>query len=232
MGKRLVALTGAGISAESGLRTFRDAGGLWEGYRVEDVATPEAWAANPEMVLQFYNERRKQALTAEPNAAHHLLKKLEDFFEVHIITQNVDPLHERAGSTTIVHLHGELFKARSTHNPSIVLEMTDWQLNLGDHCPLGSQLRPHIVWFGEEVPLIPLAARIISEADVVLIIGTSMVVYPAAGLIDYAPYGIPVYVIDPQPPPISKKYQVKGIQAKASAGMQQIFDELVLLAKA
>lgn len=217
--KRLVVLSGAGISAESGLRTFRDAGGLWEGYKIEEVATPEAWRKNPGLVLDFYNERRKQALQAVPNTAHQALKTLEEYFDVHIITQNVDNLHEQAGSTNVLHLHGELFKARSTKNPSYSITLNSWELRIGELCPWGSQLRPQIVWFGEEVPLIPIAAECIRTADVVLIVGTALVVYPAAGLIEYAPRTAPVYVIDPNPPTVYNRPNVKSIHATATVGM-------------
>ncbi len=225
--KHLVILSGAGLSAESGLRTFRDAGGLWEGYRVEDVATPEAWHKDKELVLRFYNERRKQALGAEPNDAHKSIADLEHHFHVEVITQNVDNLHERAGSNRVMHLHGELFKARSTRNPSLVYPIEGAELNLGDLCELGSQLRPHIVWFGEEVPLIPLAAEKVSQADILIIVGTSMVVYPAAGLVHYAPVGTPVYVIDPNPPAINGHFRVLPIAEKAVAGMKKVRELLL-----
>lgn len=227
--KLLVVLSGAGISAESGLRTFRDAGGLWEGHKIEDVATPEAWHKNPRLVLDFYNERRKQALNAKPNAAHIALKTLETYFDVHIITQNVDNLHEQAGSTKVLHLHGELFKARSTRDPLYVVPLEGWELNIGHLCPQGSQLRPHIVWFGEDVPLIVDAASIMQAADVVLVIGTALVVYPAAGLVQYAPSKAKIYVIDPNPPATYSK--VKTIQATATVGMEQILPELIELSK-
>lgn len=198
MKKKLVVLSGAGMSAESGLKTFRDADGLWEGHDVMEVASADGWIRNPELVLDFYNKRRAQLLQVEPNSGHQILAELEVDFEVSIITQNVDDLHERAGSTKVLHLHGELLKVKSTKTPDAPL---DWRtdLNLGDLDAHGYQLRPHIVWFGEEVPAMESAIEIISQADLVLIIGTSMQVYPAAGLIHYAPDQIPVYYIDPRP---------------------------------
>jgi len=195
--KNLVVLSGAGMSAESGLRTFRDMGGLWEEYDVTEVASPIAWENNRELVLRFYNERRKQLLEVKPNEGHIGLSELEAKFDVHIVTQNVDDLHERAGSSKILHLHGELKKARSTSDPSLVYEIDGWELKTGDLCEKGSQLRPHIVWFGEAVPAIEDAIPIVQNADVLVIIGTSLNVYPAAGLVQYASSDIPVYLIDP-----------------------------------
>ncbi|OAD46219.1 SIR2 family NAD-dependent protein deacylase [Polaribacter atrinae] len=196
--KRLVVLTGAGISAESGIQTFRDADGLWEGHNVMDVASPEGFAANPELVLNFYNERRKQLLEVSPNKGHVNLVALEKDYNVEIITQNVDDLHERAGSKNVTHLHGELLKVRSSADENIVL---DWEkdLVLGDLCPKKSQLRPHIVWFGEMVPMLDKAIEITKKADILVIIGTSMQVYPAAGLVDYVKRSTPIYFIDPKP---------------------------------
>ncbi len=196
--KKVVVLTGAGISAESGIKTFRDADGLWENHRIEDVATPEAWYKNPELVLEFYNQRRAQLATVEPNAGHRTLYDMEREFQVHIITQNVDDLHERAGSSQIMHLHGELKKVRSERFSNLVYTR-DGDVHLGDTCERGAQLRPHIVWFGEAVPMIEPAAKIVATADALLIIGTSLQVYPAAGLMAYAPVGIPVFYIDPNP---------------------------------
>jgi len=195
--KKIVVLTGAGISAESGLKTFRDSGGLWEDHRIEDVATFDGWQRNPQMVLNFYNERRKQLILAEPNAAHKALVKLEEKYDVQIITQNVDDLHERAGSTKVLHLHGELKKARSTVDENLVYELDGWELKMGDKCEKGSQLRPHIVWFGEAVPLIDQAARLSEKADIFIVIGTSLNVYPAAGLLEYVPEKASLYLIDP-----------------------------------
>ena len=201
--KKLVVLTGAGMSAESGIATFRGADGLWEGHRVEKVATPEAFRVNPELVLNFYNARRRNVFSASPNAGHLALVQLEKEFDVQIVTQNVDDLHERAGSSNILHLHGELMKSRSTADSSLIFDIDGKELNLGDTCPLGSQLRPHIVWFGEAVPLIETAAQIVNEADIVIIVGTSMQVYPAAGLINHVRNGVPIHLIDPNPPEIS-----------------------------
>lgn len=197
--KKLVILTGAGMSAESGVSTFRDAGGLWEQHRIEDVATPEGFRKNPELVLRFYNERRKQLLTVKPNEGHLGLVQLEKYFDIQIITQNVDNLHEQAGSTKVLHLHGELMKSRSTGPGAEVYDIHPEkpELNLGDKCPKGYQLRPHIVWFGEAVPEFENAIKIAEQADIFVIIGTSMQVYPAAGLIHYVPAGVPVYLIDP-----------------------------------
>lgn len=195
--KKLVVLTGAGMSQESGLMTFRDMGGLWEQYDVTEVASPIAWENDRELVLRFYNERRKQLLEVEPNNGHLALSELENDFQVDIITQNVDDLHERAGSSKILHLHGELRKARSTSDPSIITEIDGWELKSGDLCERGSQLRPHIVWFGESVPAIEDAVSIVQDADIFAIIGTSLNVYPAAGLIDYVPHDVPIYLIDP-----------------------------------
>lgn len=195
--KRLVVLSGAGISAESGIRTFREMGGLWEEYDINEVATPEAWARNPDLVLRFYNERRQALLNCQPNLGHLELARLEEFFDVQIITQNVDDLHERAGSSNILHLHGELRKVRSSADETLIHELDGWELKWGDKCKLGSQLRPHIVWFGEPVPMITKAIRIVQPADILLIVGTSMQVYPAASLIDYAHYDTPIYVVDP-----------------------------------
>lgn len=196
--KRLVVLTGAGMSAESGVKTFRDAGGLWEGHDVMEVASPQGFERNPELVLDFYNQRRRQLKEVEPNQGHINLKLLEDYFDVSIITQNVDDLHERAGSSNVLHLHGELRKVRSIKDESLVYSWTE-DLVLGDTNEIGHQLRPHIVWFGEEVPLLYDAAQITETADILVIIGTSMQVYPAASLIHYAKAGIPIYFIDPNP---------------------------------
>ena len=220
MKQHLVVLTGAGISAESGLRTFRDNNGLWEEYSIYDVATPEAWDSNPKLVLKFYNQRRQQLLKAEPNTAHAMLKELEDSFFVSIITQNIDDLHERAGSTNVLHLHGELKKARSTVNPNSIVTLKGWQLNWGDLCPEGSQLRPHVVWFGEDVPMMVKASKIASQADIMLIVGTSLNVYPAASLVHFVNPGTPLYVVDPNPIQISGP--VNHIQEKATTGMQKL----------
>ena len=202
MKRKLVVISGAGVSAESGVRTFRDAGGLWEGHAMEAVATPEAWSKDPELVLEFYNQRRRQLLEVQHNMAHSALAQMENDFDVTVITQNVDDLHERSGSSRVLHLHGELRKVRSTADINLIYPW-DKDLQLGDKCELGSQLRPHIVWFGEPVPMIELAAMYISQADTLIIVGTSLLVYPAAGLIHYAPSGIPVYYIDPKPADLS-----------------------------
>jgi len=225
--KRIVVLTGAGISAESGISTFRDSGGLWEKYDISEVATPQAWARNQQLVLEFYNQRRKQLLDVKPNQAHYALVALEEKYVVQIITQNVDDLHERAGSSNILHLHGELKKVRSTFDETLVHELEGWELKKGDTCVRGSQLRPHIVWFGEEVPLIPVAADICATADIMLIIGTSLNVYPAAGLVNYAPESCPVYVIDPAEVSVAHIPGVKVIKEKASKGASELVAELL-----
>jgi NAD-dependent deacetylase len=220
--KKLVVLTGAGISAESGIATFRDAGGLWEGYKIEDVATPEAWHKNQALVLDFYNQRRRKAHEVNPNRGHEILVELEKHFDVTIITQNVDDLHERAGSSRVIHLHGSLFESRSTKNPALVYKIKGTELNIGDTCELGSQLRPNIVWFGEAVPMIEVAADIAANADVFLVVGTSMVVYPAAGLIDYVPDSVKKYVVDPKKPEILHVPNLEFIVDKASTGMERV----------
>ena len=229
--KRLVVLTGAGMSAESGISTFRDSGGLWEQYPVKDVATPEGWRRNPALVLNFYNERRKQLLAAQPNEGHRGLAALERYFDVRIVTQNVDNLHERAGSTRVLHLHGELMKVRSTGPGEEVFDVdpAHYETHLGDLCPRGYQLRPHIVWFGEAVPNFPLAVEWVSQADVLVIIGTSMQVYPAAGLIHYAPANAPVYLIDPHE--VLDDPHVHFIQKGASEGVKEL-TEILLQAEA
>lgn len=223
--KKMVVLTGAGMSAESGLQTFRDANGLWEGHNVMDVATPEAFERDPKLVLEFYNQRRRQLLDVLPNNAHHNLKELEKYFNIHIITQNVDDLHERAGSSQIVHLHGELRKVRSYTNEKIVLEWSK-DLYLGDVDKNGDQLRPHIVWFGEAVPQLENAIEITKQADVLVIIGTSMQVYPAASLIHYVSSNTPIYFIDPAPS-ISKNTNTTIIKSGAQQGTKQLIKMLV-----
>ncbi|MCF8378554.1 MAG: NAD-dependent deacylase [Bacteroidales bacterium] len=217
--KKLVVLSGSGVSAESGLRTFREMGGLWEEYDVYEVASPEGWAANQDLVLRFYNERRKQLLNAQPNKAHKVLASLEDKFDVQIITQNVDNLHERAGSTKVLHLHGELLKSRSTIDPDLIYDIDGWELKKGDTCEKGSQLRPHIVWFGEAVDKIPEAAEFVKQADIFLVIGTSLNVYPAAGLIDFVKSSTEIYLIDPnEVAPIRREYHF--IQDTATRGIE------------
>ncbi len=214
--KKCVVLTGAGISAESGLQTFRDSGGLWEGYRVEDVCTPEAFARSPQIVIDFYNARRRAAAAAEPNAAHFALADLERAYDVQIITQNVDDLHERAGSGKVLHLHGELNKLRSTVDEN---EILPWQgdQTLADRDSRGRPLRPHIVWFGEAVPLIEEAVRLVEAADIVIVVGTSLKVYPAASLLHYARFGVPVYLIDPKP-----NVDVSGVEILAQTAVRGV----------
>ena len=226
--KTLVILTGAGMSAESGISTFRDAGGLWEKYRIEEVATPEAWATNPALVQEFYNARRKQLAEAQPNNGHKGLMELEQYFNVQIVTQNVDNLHERAGSSSVLHLHGELMKMRSSGPGREVFEVQPEKIefSIHDKCPKGYPLRPHIVWFGEEVPEIGNAARIVEKADILVIIGTSMQVYPAAGLLHYAQAGIPLYLIDPNDVEIHSN-RVTVIRKGASEGVKILKEELL-----
>ena len=220
--KKLIVLTGAGISAESGIATFRDVGGLWEGYKVEDVATPEAWRKDPALVLDFYNQRRKKALEVTPNRGHEILAELEQHFDVTVITQNVDNLHERAGSSKVLHLHGSLFESRSTMNPKLIYPITGSELNIGDKCERGSQLRPNIVWFGEAVLMMEVAADSAANADIFLVVGTSMVVYPAAGLIDYVPDFVKKYVVDPKKPEMVYVPNLEFIIDKASTGMERV----------
>lgn len=229
--KRVVFLTGAGMSAESGISTFRDSGGLWENYSVEDVASHSGWLRNPELVNNFYNERRKQLLKVHPNKGHLLLSQMEELFDVQVITQNVDNLHERAGSRCVLHLHGELMKVTSSRNPDDSrcireLDANDFEVHPGDLAADGSLLRPYIVFFEEAVPNITLAAEWVSKADVFVVVGTSLNVYPAAGLLGYAPHGIPIYVIDPKPVKIPYGLNVNYIQATASEGIELLFGEL------
>ena len=225
--KNLVVLTGAGMSAESGISTFRDSGGLWDRYPVEQVATPEGYAANPRLVIDFYNERRKQLLEVKPNRGHELLAELEQEFQVTVITQNVDNLHERAGSSHVIHLHGELTKVTSSlqpNNPEYIRELKpeEYEVHIGDLAPDGSQLRPFIVWFGEAVPMIETAVEYAEKADIFVIIGTSLNVYPAAGLLNYVPAGAPVYLIDPKQVAIASGRKVHVIQKGASEGMAEL----------
>jgi NAD-dependent protein deacetylase/lipoamidase len=224
--KKLVILTGAGMSAESGIKTFRDSGGLWEEYRVEDVASPEAWQRDPDLVQRFYNERRRQLEKAEPNPGHAGLAALEKDFDVHIITQNVDNLHERAGSTKILHLHGQLTQARSSKNPDLIIDIGYRDLLTGEKAPDGSLLRPHIVWFGEAVPAMEEAADIASYADVFAVIGTSLNVYPAAGLIQYVPLMTPVFLIDPKPVKVATGHEVRVIKEGAGKGVAILAEKL------
>ena len=220
--KTVVILTGAGMSAESGIKTFRDMGGIWEKYDVTEVASPQGWAKHPEVVLEFYNQRRKQLFESEPNKGHYGLAAMEEDYNVKIITQNVDDLHERAGSSTILHLHGELKKVRSTTDPSLIYELDHWELKLGDKCEKGSQLRPHIVWFGEAVPAIAEAEKIVKEADIFVVIGTSLNVYPAAGLLWNIPTGAPVFLIDPNDMNIPQSLNVTHIKNIASEGVEEL----------
>jgi len=219
---RISVLTGAGISAESGLKTFRDSDGLWEGHDVMEVASPEGFARNPELVLEFYNQRRRQLKEVHPNAAHKAIAELEQQFSVDVITQNVDDLHERAGSTKVLHLHGELFKARSTYDPSLVLDWKD-DLCLGDRCVHGYQLRPHVVWFGEAVPMMEIAVERVMPADILLIVGTSMQVYPAASLLHYAPRHSMVFFVDPKPS-ISSTERVRVFAEPATTGVPKAIE--------
>jgi NAD-dependent deacetylase len=224
--KKLVVLTGAGISAESGIQTFRGADGLWEGHDVTQVASPEGWRQDREMVLEFYNQRRKNVLEAKPNRGHYILKELEDHFDVRIITQNIDDLHERAGSSQILHLHGEILKSRSTIDDLLVYTMTKPRIEIGDTCEKGSQLRPHIVWFGEAVPMIEPAAALVMQADILVVVGTSMGVYPAAGLTQVAPATCPIYLIDPNPGH-SASGRFKHIVAGGGEGLARLKEELL-----
>jgi NAD-dependent deacetylase len=223
---KLVILTGAGISAESGLKTFRDSDGLWEGYNVYDVATPEAWERNPELVQEFYNERRRQVLAAKPNQAHQILAELEKDFDVEIITQNIDDLHERAGSTKVTHLHGVITKSQSDRKPNLTYPITGSEIKMGELCELGSQLRPHVVWFGEAVPMIEVAAKICKQADLFVLIGTSLAVYPAAGLIDFVPSFVYKYIIDPRTPDVKRYKNVVNIEKNAVEGVADLKDIL------
>lgn len=223
--KKVVVLTGAGISAESGISTFRDSGGLWEQYPVEDVASIDGWYRNPELVQRFYNERRKGMLNAEPNEAHRQLVRLEDYYDVSIITQNVDNLHERAGSKNVLHLHGELTKACSEKNHDYIVDIDGWELKHGTLAPDGSLLRPYIVWFGEAVPMMDAAIELCEEADIFILVGSSLNVYPAAGLIHYVPPKAKCYLVDPKEVSVSRKMTI--FAEKASTGVRKIVDELV-----
>ncbi|MEP0714141.1 NAD-dependent deacylase [Algoriphagus sp.] len=220
--KHLVVLSGAGISAESGIKTFRDSGGLWEGHDVMEVASPEGWRRNRALVQDFYNQRRKQLLDCEPNQAHLILAELEKDFEVSIITQNVDDLHERAGSSNVIHLHGELKKAQSSLDPTLVYDLDHWEIKEGDTCERGSQLRPHIVWFGEQVPMMEHAIDVAATADVFVVVGTSLQVYPAAGLVDFVSPDCMIYVIDPVAPAGNFRRKVVNISENATKGMKTL----------
>ena len=225
--KHIVVFTGAGISAESGIKTFRDSDGLWENYRIEDVATPQAWQKDRTLVLDFYNQRRAQCIGAKPNAAHFALAELEQHFKVSIITQNIDNLHERAGSKNVMHLHGELMKSRSTIDPNLIYDIDGPDLNLNDCCEKGSQLRPHIVWFGEAVPMMETSCRIASKADIFVVIGSSLVVYPAASLLEYAPIACSKFIIDPVIPNVEHINNITPIKATAVNGMKTLLKKLV-----
>jgi len=227
MKPKLVVFTGAGISAESGIKTFRDTGGLWEEYNINDVATPQAWEKNQKLVLDFYNNRRKQIIESEPNKAHHILVEFEKKYDVQIITQNIDDFHERAGSKKILHLHGEILKSRSTLDPSLIYPIKKAELNLGDKCEKGSQLRPHIVWFGEMVPMMERAYLLAEKADLFAVVGTSLLVYPAAGLIDYTPNAIQKYLIDPSDVKINGVENLTIIKEKASIGLAILAEKLL-----
>jgi NAD-dependent deacetylase len=219
--KHLVVLTGAGVSAESGLKTFRDSGGLWMGYDVLEVASPEGWEKDPGLVLDFYNKRREEVARALPNGAHQIIAALEKYFNVTVITQNIDDLHERAGSTNVIHLHGEIFKMRSERNETILYE-TKGDIRLGEKAPDGFQLRPHVVWFGEPVPLIEKAVSVLPSADIFIVVGTSLQVYPAAGLVHALSPGIPKYIIDKNPPPIPGSGHFTIIKKSATEGMKEV----------
>ena len=221
--KRLAILTGAGVSKESGISTFRDSDGLWENYPVEQVASIEGWYRNPELMLKFYNDRRDQLKDCKPNRAHEIIRELEEFFDVTVITQNIDNLHEKAGSSKIIHLHGLATQARSERNPNQIIDIGYDHIKMGDKAPDGSQLRPHIVWFGEAVPMMEKAAKAVEKADILLVVGTSLVVYPAAGLVNYIRYGNPIYLIDPQPMSIGYK-QYAQIQDVATKGMARFLE--------
>ena len=229
MKKRVVVLTGAGISAESGISTFRDSDGLWENYRVEDVATHDAYVRNPELVINFFNMLLPKMLKAQPNDGHRQLVRLEEYYDVQIITQNIDNLHERAGSSNVLHLHGQLGKARGERDPNLIVDIGDREIHLGDLAPDGAQLRPHIVLFDEAVPNIEPAALLCEGADYFIVIGTSMVVYPAAGLIHYVPRSAPCYVVDPKALPISRPTTI--FQEKAGTGVKKVVDDLIAKAQ-
>ncbi len=226
--KKIVVLTGAGISAESGLKTFRDSDGLWEGYNIEDVATPEAWRRNPKLVQDFYNDRRKNVLDAQPNAAHCALAKLEEKYDVTIITQNIDDLHERGGSTKVVHLHGIITRSQSSKNPKLTYPINGWEIKMDEVCELGSPLRAHVVWFGEDVPMIETAAQICTQADLFILVGSSLAVYPAAGLVNYVPHSAPKYIVDPKIPELNQNNSFIKIQEKATVGVPALVNQLLI----
>lgn len=223
--KKLVVFSGAGMSAESGIGTFRDSGGLWEQYPIEEVATPDAWRRNPEKVQDFYNYRRKQILEATPNKAHKAIAELEKKYDVEVITQNIDDLHERAGSTNVTHLHGLITKSQSSVNPNLVYDIEGWELKMGEKCERGSQLRPHVVWFGEAVPMMDVAQRIMQTAEIVIVIGTSLQVYPAAGLVYAAPKAARKFIVDPE---TIDSPGFQHIKKPAGAGMEILLSEILL----
>jgi len=220
--KKIIVLSGAGISAESGIKTFRDADGLWESHDVMQVASPQGWQADQELVLEFYNQRRKQALSAKPNQGHQIIADLEKKFEVTVVTQNIDNLHEKSGSSKVIHLHGELFKSQSCANPQLVYDVAGWELKTGDVCELGAQLRPAIVWFGEPVPLMDIAINITQTADIFIVVGTSLQVYPAAGLLEYVADSIPKFIIDPNMPEVYPRENLHLIEKGGGEGMSEV----------
>jgi NAD-dependent deacetylase len=226
--KQVVVFTGAGISAESGIKTFRDAGGLWENYKIEDVATPEAWKKNQELVNEFYNARRKQVIAASPNKAHYFIADLESKFNVNVVTQNVDDFHERAGSKNVLHLHGEIMKVRSEIDPELIYPVKNWELKIGDLCEKGSQLRPHIVWFGELVPLMDQANYLAAQADFFIVIGTSLNVYPAAGILNFVSQEVPKWLIDPSDFQLDYIKYLNHIKSTAVDGLNQLNEQLKL----
>lgn len=226
--KQLVVFTGAGVSADSGIATFRDSDGLWANYRIEEVCTPEALARNRAKVVEFYNLRRRETLSKEPNAAHRAIAELEKYFDVEVVTQNVDNLHERAGSTRVTHLHGELTKLRSTANPDLIYPIEGWEQELDAKAEDGSYLRPHIVFFGEAVPMFDRATRIVEKADILVVVGTSLAVYPAASLVHYARRGVPIYLVDPGQPDVAMiRNPLTHIRERAAIGMPQLLETLV-----
>jgi NAD-dependent deacetylase len=225
--KRLVVFTGAGISAESGIKTFRDSGGLWEEYRIEDVATFDAWVRNRDLVMDFYNQRRKQVMEAQPNAAHYFIAELQEHFDVQVVTQNVDDLHERAGSKKVLHVHGEIMKVRSSVDDALVYPIKSWELKAGDLCEKGSQLRPHIVWFGEMVPEMDNANFLAEKSDLFVVIGTSLNVYPAAGILDYVPKSVPKWLVDPGKFNFDYIIALKHIKQTAVMGVDELRQELM-----
>ncbi len=227
--KHLVIFSGAGMSAESGIKTFRDSGGLWEEFRVEDVATLEAWEKNPTLVTEFYNQRRKQVMEAKPNEAHLIIAELQKHFDVTIITQNVDDLHERAGSKKVVHLHGEIMKSQSSVDPSLIYDLKKWEIKMGDTCELGSQIRPYIVWFGELVPMMEPAIELVGKADLLTVIGTSLNVYPAAGLVNYTPGNISKWLVDPGDFNLEHISNIEHIKETAVSGMKKLRERLLKL---